>query len=170
MQESTRFLTSFIFAKEWPEGAIEAEEESMKEIKITNETDYDLPPCVLNQILSDAIEYFGDSIHTIRIQSGIERHTYNAKTCEVRFAFFSSDYDFNQMPFTSSQEYQDQTHYTNNNEAYNGYFPSEFDDDDDEGILAVIDDELEGITTDDDLDLKILDTDLDSIDTSDFEY
>jgi hypothetical protein len=56
----------------------------MSDILINNETEYSLPATILNQIQRDAIEYFGESVHTIRIQYGIERHAFNAKTGEVR--------------------------------------------------------------------------------------
>lgn len=64
----------------------------MPDIAIHNETDYDLTAPVLDQIKRDAYEYFGESIHSIRVQYGIERHAFNAKTGEVRYAFSPSDY------------------------------------------------------------------------------
>lgn len=140
----------------------------MQEINIKNETDYNLPTCVQNQIISDAIEYFGDSIRTIRIQSGIERHTFNAKTCEVRFAFFVGDYNLEQLPILVSEDRPDAPHDVKFNGVYDSLLSSEFDDD--EGVLAVIDEELEGVTNDDDMDLKVLDEEFNSIDPTDFDY
>jgi hypothetical protein len=66
----------------------------MSDIPVYNETGTDLPPWILAQIKAEMIEYFGESIHAIRIQAGIQRHAYNAKTHEVRYAFFLSDFDF----------------------------------------------------------------------------
>jgi len=66
----------------------------MSNIPVYNETGTDLPPWILAQIKAEMIEYFGESIHAIRIQAGIQRHAYNAKTHEVRYAFFLSDFDF----------------------------------------------------------------------------
>lgn len=66
----------------------------MSDIPVHNETGTDLPPWILAQIKAEMIEYFGESIHAIRVQAGIQRHAYNAKTHEVRYAFFLSDFDF----------------------------------------------------------------------------
>jgi len=66
----------------------------MSDLPIYNETGADLPAWILAQIKAEMIEYFGESIQAIRIQAGIHRHAYNAKTREVRYAFFLSDFDF----------------------------------------------------------------------------
>ena len=66
----------------------------MSDLPIHNETGADLPAWILAQIKAEMIEYFGESIQAIRIQGGIQRHAYNAKTREVRYAFFLSDFDF----------------------------------------------------------------------------
>ena len=66
----------------------------MSDLPIYNETGADLPAWILAQIKAEMIEYFGESIQAIRIQAGIQRHAYNAKTREVRYAFFLSDFDF----------------------------------------------------------------------------
>jgi len=66
----------------------------MSDIPVYNETGTDLPPWILAQIKAEMIEYFGESIHAIHIQAGIQRHAYNAKTHDVRYAFFLSDFDF----------------------------------------------------------------------------
>jgi len=66
----------------------------MSDLPVYNETGADLPAWILAQIKAEMIEYFGESIQAIRIQAGIQRHAYNAKTREVRYAFFLSDFDF----------------------------------------------------------------------------
>jgi hypothetical protein len=66
----------------------------MSDIPVYNETGSDLPAWILAQIKAEMIEYFGESILGIHIQAGIQRHAYNAKTHEVRYAFFLSDFDF----------------------------------------------------------------------------
>ena len=66
----------------------------MSDLPIHNETGAYLPDWILAQIKAEMIEYFGESIQAIRIQAGIQRHAYNAKTREVRYAFFLSDFDF----------------------------------------------------------------------------
>src|SRR2546428_1322290 len=44
------------------------------------------------QILRDAHEHFGEEVRAIRVQAGIERHAFNARTREVRYAFFPQDF------------------------------------------------------------------------------
>ncbi|MGQ4808759.1 hypothetical protein NKDENANG_02147 [Candidatus Entotheonellaceae bacterium PAL068K] len=65
----------------------------MSDIPIHNETEYAFTPDILDQIRRDAIEYFGDSIRAIRVQYGIERHTFNVRTREMRYAFSPRDFD-----------------------------------------------------------------------------
>lgn len=143
----------------------------MHDILIFNETDYDLPSWVIDLIKSDAIEYFGDAVHTIRIRSGIERHTFNAKTREVRFAFFLSDYELDRLSVSSAEDGQDGLREIKHiNGAFDDLIVSEFDNDDDEAVLAIIDDNLEALSTEDDLDLQGLEADFNEIDTSDLDY
>ena len=142
----------------------------MKEILINNETDFELPACVKRQIIADAVEYFGNTILMIRIQSGIERHTYNAKTCEVRFAFFPSDYGINQLTLSNLEEITEQYHTSKSIESYKSLLPYDFEESDDEGVLSVIDNDLEGITSEDEVDLGMIESEFNEIDTSDFEF
>src|SRR5215475_564320 len=46
------------------------------------------------QIIRDAQEYFGEEVQAIRVQSGLERHAFNARTHEVRYAFSPQDFGF----------------------------------------------------------------------------
>lgn len=64
----------------------------MPDIPIHNETSYSLTDTICEQIRRDALEYFGESVRSIRVQYGIERHAFNAKTGEMRFAFSPSDF------------------------------------------------------------------------------
>ena len=64
----------------------------MPDISIENETEYALTPAICEQIRRDALEYFGESVRLIRVQYGIERHAFNARTGEMRFAFSPSDF------------------------------------------------------------------------------
>jgi hypothetical protein len=71
----------------------------MASIPIQNETDYTLTEVMTQQIIRDAQEHFGEEVHAIRVQSGIERHAFNARTREVRYAFSPQDFGFGQtMP------------------------------------------------------------------------
>jgi hypothetical protein len=64
----------------------------MFDIPIHNETEFPLTSPILEQIKQDAVEYFGDSVRSIRVQYGIDRHAYNAKTGEIRYAFSPGDF------------------------------------------------------------------------------
>jgi hypothetical protein len=64
----------------------------MASIPIHNETDYTLTDDMIQHILRDAHEHFGEEVRAIRVQSGIERHALNARTREVRYAFFPQDF------------------------------------------------------------------------------
>ena len=71
----------------------------MASIPIHNETDYTLTDEMTQQIIRDAQEHFGEEVRSIRVQSGIERHALNARTREVRYAFFPQDFGVGQtMP------------------------------------------------------------------------
>ena len=71
----------------------------MASIPIHNETDYTLTDDMMQSILRDAQEHFGEEVRAIRVQSGIERHAFNARTHEVRYAFSPQDFGFGQtMP------------------------------------------------------------------------
>jgi hypothetical protein len=64
----------------------------MARIPIHNETAYILTDDITQQIIRDAQEHFGEEVRAIRVQSGLERHALNARTWEVRYAFFPQDF------------------------------------------------------------------------------
>jgi hypothetical protein len=66
----------------------------MASIPIQNETDYTLTEVITQQIIRDAQEHFGEEVRAIRVQSGIARHAFNARTHEVRYAFSPQDFGF----------------------------------------------------------------------------
>jgi len=66
----------------------------MASIPIQNETDYTLTDDMTKQIIRDAQEHFGEEVRAIRVQSGLERHAFNARTHEVRYAFSPQDFGF----------------------------------------------------------------------------
>ena len=71
----------------------------MASIPIQNETDYTLTDAMMQSIIRDAQEHFGEEVRAIRVQFGIERHAFNARTHEVRYAFSPQDFGFGQtMP------------------------------------------------------------------------
>jgi hypothetical protein len=65
---------------------------AMASIPIHNETTYTLTDDITQQIIRDAQEHFGEEVRAIRVQSGLERHALNARTWEVRYAFFPQDF------------------------------------------------------------------------------
>jgi hypothetical protein len=77
----------------------------MANIPIHNETDYTLTEAITQQIILDAHEHFGEEVRAIRVQSGIERHALNARTWEVRYAFFPQDFGLSHpMPTVEDTE------------------------------------------------------------------
>ena len=64
----------------------------MANIPIHNETAYTFTEDITQQIIGDAQEHFGEEVRAIRVQSGIARHALNARTREVRYAFFPQDF------------------------------------------------------------------------------
>ena len=66
----------------------------MASIPIHNETDYTLTNDMTQQIIRDAHDHFGEEVRSIRVQSGIARHAFNARTREVRYAFSPQDFGF----------------------------------------------------------------------------
>jgi hypothetical protein len=64
----------------------------MASIPIHNETEYTLTDDITKQIIRDAQEHFGEEVSAIRVQYGIPRHAFNARTHEVRYAFSPNDF------------------------------------------------------------------------------
>jgi hypothetical protein len=71
----------------------------MVSMPIHNETDYLLTDTMRQHIILDAQEHFGEQIRSIRVQYGIARHAFNARTQEVRYAFSPTDFG---LPHTTS--------------------------------------------------------------------
>ena len=72
---------------------------------IHNETDYLLTDNMRQHIIRDVHEYFGGQVRSIRVQYGIARHAFNARTREVRYAFSPTDFglfDTTPLPETSA--------------------------------------------------------------------
>src|SRR5215831_7940222 len=69
---------------------------TMARIPIHNETDYTLTDDMMQHIIRDAQEHFGEEVRAIRVQCGLERHVFNARTREVRYAFSPQDFGLSQ--------------------------------------------------------------------------
>ena len=77
----------------------------MASMPIHNETDYPLTDNMRQHIISDVHEHFGGQVRSIRVQYGIARHAFNARTREVRYAFSPTDFglfDTTPLPETSA--------------------------------------------------------------------
>ena len=62
----------------------------MARMPIPNETDYLLTDNRRQHLVRDVDESFGGQVRSIRVQYGITRHTFHARTREVRYAFSST--------------------------------------------------------------------------------
>ena len=83
----------------------------MASIPIHNETAYTLTDDMTQQIIRDAQEHFGEEVRAIRVQAGIERHAFNARTHEVRYAFSPQDFGFGHtMPIAPEPSTSEQPH------------------------------------------------------------
>jgi hypothetical protein len=77
----------------------------MASMPIHNETAYSLTDNMRQHIIRDVHEYFGGQVLSIRVQYGIARHAFNARTREVRYAFSPTDFglfDTISLPATSA--------------------------------------------------------------------
>ncbi len=148
----------------------------MSNIPIQNETDYTLPPPILDQIKRDALEYFGESVNAIRIQYGIERHAFNARSGEVRYAFSPSDFGLvdatTSFPEGMTQK-DDVPSIDDDREAIAAPAFDDSDDDDDEAPeFASLDSDLDVVADDDGTDFQRIEADFDALEDSsnDFLY
>lgn len=141
----------------------------MPDILIHNETDYDLLPWIIDRIKAEAIEYFGESLHAIRIQLGIVRHAFNPKTHEVRYAFYPSDYGLTHLPERSDELHRQEVDRLPFADIETSHIASDLIDeaaevDTDFDVLDDVD-----VLDNDDVEFVGLDPDFDALDTSDPE-
>jgi len=146
----------------------------MSEISIQNETEYALTDNILDQIKREALEYFGESVNGIRIQYGIERHAFNARTGQVRYAFSPNDFGLIDTALFADL-YSRTDDVPSIDDVREDIETSPFDDNED----AEEDEEvptfgrLNGdldVVEDDDREFKSLDTDFESIDDNERDY
>jgi len=147
----------------------------MSDIPIQNETDYTLPPPILDQIKREALEYFGESVNAIRIQYGIVRHAFNARSGEVRYAFSPSDFGLVDAT-TSFPENMLQTDdvpsIDDDREAIAtpAFDDSDDDDDDEAPEFASLDSDLDVVVDDDGADFQRIEADFDAMDDSNNDF
>jgi hypothetical protein len=146
----------------------------MSDITIQNETEYALTDAILEQIKRDALEYFGESVNGIRIQYGIERHAFNARTGEVRYAF--SPNDFGLVDTTSFSDVYSRIHDVPSiDDVSEDIEASPFDDteiEEDEEVVTFgpLNGDLDVVEDDDSPEFQSLDTDLESLEDGDRDY
>lgn len=146
----------------------------MPNIHIHNETEYDLTASILDQIKRDAFEYFGESVHAIRVQYGIERHAFNAKTGEVRYAFSPSDYgllDTTALPDTYSRVTNIPTIDDDTDDIEDTDFDRvDVDDDEPEVPFDRLDDDISEIEDEEGPEFQSLDTDFDAVEDPERDF
>lgn len=143
-------------------------------VTIKNETDYSLSATVLNQIERDAIEYFGESVNHIRIQYGIARHAFNARTGEVRYSFSPSDFGLidTTTTFTDSTSRDDDVPSIDDEreELTDSAFDGDTDGDDDAPAFVSLEDDLDVTTDDDGPKFQSLDTDFETLEDAERSF
>jgi len=145
----------------------------MSDILINNETDYSLPATILNQIKRDAIEYFGESVHTIRIQYGIARHAFNARTGEVRYSFSPGDFGMLDTTSSLSDDYSrddDVPSIDDDREDIPEIPFDEVDLEDDDTPPFSLEDDLDVVADDDTPKFQSLDTDFESLEDAESNF
>ncbi len=146
----------------------------MTAIPIHNETNYSLTTSILNQIERDAIEYFGESIQAIRIQYGIERHAFNAKTGEVRYAFSPSDFGLVDTAHTFPEAYSRMTDVPSIDDERTEIAGSPFEevegDDEETPDFATLEDDLDVVADNEGPEFQSLDTGFESLEEAERNF
>ena len=143
----------------------------MASIPIHNETDYTLTDDMMQHIIRDAQEHFGEEVRAIRVQSGLERHALNARTWEVRYAFFPQDFGLGYRLPTVQEPFAPAAHLPSRDEATaDAILPTPFEDvEEDEEDREPIETSLESLDEgqDDEEDVFTLDAPVEDIDEDD---
>jgi hypothetical protein len=114
----------------------------MVDMPIHNETDYPLTEEMTQHIIRDAQEHFGEEVRSLRVQSGIARHAFNARTREVRYAFFPQDFGLGHpMPTVQEPSAPSATIPTIDTEPEEAILPAPFED------IEVEEEDLEPLET-----------------------
>jgi hypothetical protein len=137
----------------------------MPDIPIHNETDYDLSDLILDRIKSEAIEHFGEWINAIRVLLNIERHAFNTKTREVRFAFSPFDYGFSPSTAPAAEGTAHNLNLTSLHDDNNSLILPDYIGDEEESAFAMLDDILEIADSDDQPGLQEFEADYYAIET-----
>src|SRR5262245_11825858 len=144
----------------------------MASIPIHNETTYTLTDDITQQIIRDAQEHFGEEVRSIRVQSGLERHVFNTRTWEVRYAFFPQDFGLGApLPAVHEPFAPSSTLPTRDAETADAILPGPFEDvAEDEEDIEPIETSLESLDEgqdDEEDDVFTLDTPVEDMDEDD---
>ena len=105
----------------------------MARIPVHNETDYTLTDDMTQQIIRDAQEHFGEEVRAIWVQAGLERHALNARTWEVRYAFFPQDFGLGHLMPTVHEPFDPSAALSDMDEEPEGaLLPASFEEDEEE--------------------------------------
>jgi hypothetical protein len=126
----------------------------MASISIHNETAYTLTDGMMQDIIRDAQEHFGEEVRAIRVQSGIARHALNTRTREVRYAFSPQDFGLASPPPMIHESFDPAAAIpTIDEESEAVIFPGPFEDveeDEEEDDVFTLDDLIEDAERGDD--------------------
>jgi hypothetical protein len=127
---------------------------AMASISIHNETAYTLTDGMMQDIIRDAQEHFGEEVRAIRVQSGIARHALNTRTREVRYAFSPQDFGLASPPPMIHESFDPAAAIpTIDEESEAVIFPGPFEDveeDEEEDDVFTLDDLIEDAERGDD--------------------
>jgi hypothetical protein len=149
----------------------------MPDLPIHNETEYSLNAAMLDQITRDALEYFGESVRSIRVQYGIERHAFNAKTGEMRYAFSPGDFGLIDMKASFPDTYNSPRDVRSIDDEEEEVDDVTFDDvdieeEEEEGTptFESFEEDIEEVDTEEDGEFEALDEDFEDLEDDDKEF
>jgi hypothetical protein len=147
----------------------------MADIPVYNETDYALTEAMMQEILRDAQEHFGETIRPIRVQSGLQRHALNARTHEVRYAFSPQDFGVvSPLPPAAESPRSRRQPSRSDEEPEGEILPASFEDGEEEEDIEPLETSLEsldeGPEDDEDEDVFRLDAPVEEVDEDEEDY
>ena len=150
----------------------------MPDFPIHNETEYALTAAMLDQIKRDALEYFGESVRSIKVQYGIERHAFNAKTGEMRYAFSPGDFGLIDMKVSFPDTYHgprdvrsiDDEEEEVDEVAFDEVDVEEAEEEVEAPAFERFDEEIEDVDDEEEPDFEVVDDDFEDLEEDDKEF
>jgi hypothetical protein len=161
----------------WCRGYLERNA-AMPDFPIHNETEYSLTAAMLDQIKRDALEYFGESVRSIKVQYGIERHAFNAKTGEMRYAFSPGDFGLIDMKVSFPDTYHsprdvrsiDDEEEEVDEVAFDEVDVEEAEEEIEAPAFERFDEEIEDVDDEEEPDFEVADDDFEDLEEDDKEF